>query len=242
MVISFSDDTAFGFLADEGFVVTARASRRANPNSPTWANRGRGQEKVADVNVFELGDPVDPLDRGIDRLAPFSGFDSGDAWRQAMRDLNDGFPDQVWLYFVSIDQWAEEAQGEARLVTDGGHPGDHVVVGSWNDIDDAPGVVSGRDKDLVASVFRDQNWTYVVWIPDFILDDADRDVDLVESSDHLAAGGVSDYSDKAWKFSQPYRETATDDATSFLPKSQVVVFERLDDLDLNTPQQGLTDF
>jgi len=107
MVISFSDDTAFGFLADQGFVVTARASRRSNPNAPTWANRGRGQEKVADVSVFELGESVDPLDSAIDRLAPFSGFPSGSHWREAMGDLNDGLPDQVWLYFVSVQDWAD---------------------------------------------------------------------------------------------------------------------------------------
>lgn len=121
--------------------------------------------------------------------------------------------------------------------------GDHVVVADWNDIDAAPDAVSGRDKDLVASVFRNQSWETVVWIPDWLLEDADRDIDLVESSDHLAVGNVSDYSDKAWKFSQPHLETATDDATTYLPKSQVVVFERLDKLDdLNTPQRGLTDF
>ena len=121
--------------------------------------------------------------------------------------------------------------------------GDHVSVGSWTDIDAAPDAVSGRDKELVASVFREQEWEHVVWIPDWLLDDADRDIELVESSDNVAVGDVSDYSEKAWRFSQPHLETATDDATTYLPKSQVVVFERLGDLDgLKTPQRGLTDY
>lgn len=121
--------------------------------------------------------------------------------------------------------------------------GDHILVGEWSDIDGAPNAVSGREKQLIASIFRKQEWQHIVWIPTWLLDDADREIGLVESSDHVAVGDVTDYSEKAWQFTQPHLETPTDDATSYLPKSQVVVFERLGDLDdLRTPQTGLMEY
>jgi hypothetical protein len=111
-----------------------------------------------------------------------------------------------------------------------------------DDIDAAPQAVDGVEKEHVAAVFRNQSWTYVVWIPDWLLEESgdDRDIETLENSDHLAVGDVSDYSDKAWRFSQPHRKG---DPGGYLPKSQVVVFERMDGLDdLDTPQKGLTDY
>lgn len=248
MVITFSDDTAFGFLADEGFVVTARASQRANPTGDNWAARERGGQKVADVYIHPLGDAIDPLDKVIDRLAPFSGFESGDDWRRAMRDLNDGLPDDVHLYFVSIRDWVDDhPDSPQRLIADGGDgPGTHVEVQDWKDIDQAPDKVSGQAKDLVAQLFRDglpHDYEAIVWLPDFKVDELEGELELVEKSDHLAVGMVEDYSDKAWRVTQPHRKNDVEDYGIYAPKSWTIVFEkggRLDDLD--RPQAGLTDF
>lgn len=115
------------------------------------------------------------------------------------------------------------------------------VVGDWDDIDAAP--VDGRSKERVAQIFRDTEWTSVVWIPEWCLDDEDKDIATVENNDRLAVGDVDDYSDKAWRLYQPHREDESNDPGGYLPKSATVHFERLDTLgDLNSPQAGLEDF
>jgi len=129
-------------------------------------------------------------------------------------------------------------------MTDG--PGTHVEVQDWKDIDSAPDKVSGQDKDLVAAGFREglaHDYEAIAWLPDFKLDELDDELELMETSDHLVAGVVEDYSDKAWRITQPHRRDAVDDYGVYAPKSWTIVFEkgsRLDDLD--TPQKGLADF
>ena len=113
----------------------------------------------------------------------------------------------------------------------------HYVVESWSDID-AASTPNGRDKQRVAALLEDgQNC--VVWLPSWLLDAEDKDIETVEASEHLAVGGVGDYSEDAWSFSQSHR----DDSGSYLPKSSVVVFERGDGVtEIETPQRGLTSF
>lgn len=118
----------------------------------------------------------------------------------------------------------------------------HVIVTEWADIDAAP-QVSDRDKQRVATIFSEQSWAHVVWIPAWVLDDADKDIETVESSEHLAVGRVDDYSEDAWRL----RQTHLSDGyppKNFLPKSAVVVFKRLLEKGetIETPQQGLDAF
>lgn len=115
----------------------------------------------------------------------------------------------------------------------------HVLVAAWADIDAAPDA-SDRAKQRVATIVSEQAWDHVVWLPTWLLDDADKDIATVENSDHLAVGDVEDYSTKAWQLTQRHREGAPE---SFLPKSQVVVFERLRGVEtIATPQAGLSAF
>lgn len=129
-------------------------------------------------------------------------------------------------------------------MSDGDGPGDVVEVSEWSDIDNAPSVVTGAEKELVAQLFRDgipNGYDAVVWIPDFKLDDDDVEIEVLEGSDNLAAGVIKSYSDKAWKFIQPHCYDAT--WGEFLPKSWTVVFEPTGRLEaLEAPQRGLTDF
>jgi hypothetical protein len=123
--------------------------------------------------------------------------------------------------------------------------GSHVIVREWTDIDAAPGNVSGVDKQRVATIFTEQSWDHVVWLPTWLLEDDSKDIETVESSDHLAVGDVTDYSEKAWQFVQPHRDGADGlgDPGGYLPKSQVVVFERADGLEaVDSPQAGLDAF
>lgn len=119
-------------------------------------------------------------------------------------------------------------------------PGAHVIVREWSHIDHAPQVVNGVEKQRVATIFTEQEWDFVVWIPTWLLEETrERDIETVEASDHLAVGDVEDYSAKAWSFVQPHRGGAG----GYLPKSQVVVFERAAGMEtVDTPQAGLTEF
>ncbi|GAA3882728.1 hypothetical protein [Haloarcula argentinensis] len=114
----------------------------------------------------------------------------------------------------------------------------HIAVSSWDDIDAAP-EASPRAKQRVATIITEQSWDHVVWLPSWLLEDSDKDIETVEASDHLAVGGVEDYSDDAWQFAQTHRNVLPE----FLPKSSVVVFERARGVEeISTPQTGLTAF
>jgi len=116
------------------------------------------------------------------------------------------------------------------------------VVEAWRDIDGHPDL-TGQEKDRVAQVFKETEWEAVIRIPEWLAEDDDRELIPLEASDRLYVGNVSDYSEKAWKFTQPHTDKGSqrDDGT-FLPKSEVVVFERGSSLEIETPQQGLTEY
>lgn len=119
----------------------------------------------------------------------------------------------------------------------------HVYVTDWSAIDAAPERVSGRDKQQVADLFRTTDWKWVAWVPTWKLNEEAQSIATVQGSDHLCVGHVEDYSDKAWRFTQPHRKDEVTDYGCYLPKSAAVIFERADNLeDLDTPQARLGDF
>jgi len=117
-----------------------------------------------------------------------------------------------------------------------------TVVGAWRDIDGNP-ALTGQEKDRVAQVFKETEWDAVVMIPEWLAEDEDRHLTSLEAADRLYVGNVSDYSEKAWKFTQPHIDGGPQlNDGAFLPKSEVVVFERGSSLEIEMPQQGLTEF
>lgn len=125
-------------------------------------------------------------------------------------------------------------------------PGTHIDVTEWADIDAAPSVVDGREKDLVAQLCRNglpHDYEHVVRVPDFKLEELDDEIAFVENSDRLAIGVCEDYSAKAWRLTQPHRRDDVADYGTYLPKSWTVVFETGEGIaDLDSPQQGLECF
>ncbi|WP_114578497.1 hypothetical protein [Saliphagus sp. LR7] len=122
-------------------------------------------------------------------------------------------------------------------------PGAHICVSEWRDIDAAPSVVSGQDKERVAQVLRSTDWATVVWTPTWILEDPETTVLTIGGSENLLVGECDDYSEDSWRLSQPQHEDTLDDPSAYLAKSQVVVFELTGDSDhLESPQRGLADF
>lgn len=117
----------------------------------------------------------------------------------------------------------------------------HVLVNGWEPIEHAPEpALTDKDKQRVATIFTEQSWDHVMWTPEWLLEDEDKDIETVESSEHLAVGDVVDYSEKAWQFTQPHREHSPG---GYLPKASVVVFERATGVEtIETPQTGLAAF
>jgi hypothetical protein len=112
----------------------------------------------------------------------------------------------------------------------------YYLVREWSDIA-AASKPSDRDKQRVATLLEEGR-NCVVWLPAWLLDEEDKNVETVEASEHLAVGGVEDYSEKAWSFTQ-----SITDGSVFLPKSTVVLFERGEDVEsIETPQRGLSSF
>ena len=113
-----------------------------------------------------------------------------------------------------------------------------IYVQEWADLQQADDP-SDAELKRVASVFSRKSWDFVIWVPSWVLDDEDKEIETVASSDHLVgADGVEDYSEKAWQIYQrscPWGE--------YLPKSAVWVFERAEGIEsIDTPQADLTAF
>jgi len=118
------------------------------------------------------------------------------------------------------------------------YPCRHVIVGGFGDIDDAPDL-TGRDKHRVAAIFDQEAWEFVVWLPDWVLED--KRLQTVSSSKNVVVGKLTDHSDKAWRIEQ--RHIRNDVDGEFVPKSQAVVFERARGTDsVESPQSGLDAF
>lgn len=103
--IIFSDETARRQLTDHGVVVTFRTRERTTGS--TWWRESRTGPKRGDVTVERLRevDPSDPAD--LARDSPISGFESVEAWQDAIARLNGGLPERGVLYL------ARERDGES---------------------------------------------------------------------------------------------------------------------------------
>lgn len=104
MVISFSNDTAFTQLRDEGFVVTFRPEERERTSRTaaqhTWANRGRGQEKEFDVSVRHLAE-LTPDGSQFGEFWKMSGFPSPAEWERVVEEMHGEMPESGHFYLVT---------------------------------------------------------------------------------------------------------------------------------------------
>jgi hypothetical protein len=104
--ITFSNATAREQLLEHGVVTTFREHERTT--GETWLRFERLGEKQGDVTVNLLAEtPVD--ERVLKHYAPKSGFESVDAWVDAIRGLA-GDVDRGFVYEVTLDDFD---QGEA---------------------------------------------------------------------------------------------------------------------------------
>lgn len=108
IVISFSEDTAFEYLRENGHVYTFRSSRRAEPNGDVWVDRGRGENREFYGTCEEVESRVPPTADVLDEYAAESGFGSAENWREAICELNDGLPAGGFIYRVKRDESEQE--------------------------------------------------------------------------------------------------------------------------------------
>lgn len=102
-VMTFTTDTAFNYLRENSHVYTFRASRRAEPNGEVWISRGRGEPKKFDGVCEEVESRVPPTTDVLDEYAADSGFKTGDNWKEAIHEVNDGLPAGGFIYRVECD-------------------------------------------------------------------------------------------------------------------------------------------
>jgi len=97
--IIFADETARTQLETHGEVVTFRTTARTTGD--TWWRKSRLGSKEGDVHVeaLETVDPREPSELRPHR--PVSGFETVEAWQQAIRSLNGSLPAEGRLYRVS---------------------------------------------------------------------------------------------------------------------------------------------
>lgn len=132
--IVFSDETARSQLVDEGVAVTFRASERTTGS--TWWRESRTGEKRGDVEVERI-EAVDPSDD--EALTPYrelSGFDTVEAWREAIRELNGGDVESGVLYRATLPEHEVATDGGERADLDDVetttiHGNEYPVPGGW---------------------------------------------------------------------------------------------------------------
>jgi len=104
MVISFTNQTAWKQLRDEGFVVSYRPDERERTPrdgvQETWCNRGRGTEKEFDVRVRHVG-YMEPEENLFREFHPMSGFSHSKYWLQAVMRLHGEVPPTGHYYLVT---------------------------------------------------------------------------------------------------------------------------------------------
>jgi len=109
--IIFADVDAREQLLDEGRVLTFRTTARTTGD--TWWRKSRTGPKEGDCQVELYADLAgETLLEFLDDHAGAAGFESGDAWRAAIEDLNGGVPEEGYVYEVTLPQ--------QKLATDGG--------------------------------------------------------------------------------------------------------------------------
>jgi hypothetical protein len=111
------------------------------------------------------------------------------------------------------------------------------IISSYGDLAANPDL-GGRDVDAVATLLLDHghkdDWL-IAWVPKWILEDADKDVDVANSARQVVHGRIDHETEKAYLLAQ-----GRDDA--WLPKSVIARFERAEDADIRIPQRGLAEF
>jgi hypothetical protein len=112
------------------------------------------------------------------------------------------------------------------------------TVSNWSDIDSVPELET-RQKERIAHVLTEDVMDVVMWIPQWVYDDDDTDIETLSGSHTLLTGTIVDYSDAAWQVSQV--DADTDTQSFFIPKSESYVFRSSGD-DVESPQQKLGGF
>lgn len=98
--IVFANETARRQLRERGEVVTFRSTERTT--GETWWRESRTGPKRGECEVRHLLE-VDPSDRmALDEWRPASGFETVDAWRDAIEAHHGGL-DPGHLYLVTAD-------------------------------------------------------------------------------------------------------------------------------------------
>lgn len=97
--IIFADMTARTQLLTENEVVTFRKNSRTTGD--TWWRESRLGPKRGDATVTEIS-KVDPRnDSALSEYRELSGFESVEAWQQAIQSLNGSLPSEGYLYHVT---------------------------------------------------------------------------------------------------------------------------------------------
>ena len=107
IVFPFANDTAFGYLRENGYVYTFRPDQRKEPNGDVWLNRGRGTDGVLKDHQWtckEVETAVPPTRDVLDEYADESGFGTASEWRDAITGINNGLPARGFIYRVERDE------------------------------------------------------------------------------------------------------------------------------------------
>ena len=107
------------------------------------------------------------------------------------------------------------------------------TVSDWHDIDSIPELET-REKERIAHVLTDGDCDVVMWIPQWVYESEETEIETFSATQQLLTGTITDYSDDAWGVVQSGR-------SFFIPKSESYVF-RSGDSDIDSPQQKLGGF
>lgn len=96
----FGHDTAFTQLQENGRVASFRTKKRLR--GPVWIRRSRTGPKEFDAEIVEVQEvTAENMMRKLNYWGVLSGFDSADAWRQAIHEVHGDDIEEGYIHIVT---------------------------------------------------------------------------------------------------------------------------------------------
>lgn len=159
--VIFSNEDARNQLVTEGEVITFRTSNRTT--GETHVRFSRTGSKEFDCHIMRLDDLAEPqLSIELERYHEEAGFESAEAWKDAIREMHGEVPKEGYLYKVVTDE-------RPVTMTDGGQPhgtSERTGNGDTTECHHCGEEIDFREVESFYKTWNDQHFWHADCVPD----------------------------------------------------------------------------